>query len=129
MERWEKAAMAVAAPACTCGDGCFRSDQNSRAASSASSRSSVSGSQVRLAMVTEAADRRPGWLPDRNQTNRVRTSWAPRTFKLSASVPKMDSALTIGSSTCTQFPWNQSVGDRVATLFYILRVLVEMADE
>ena len=101
LERCENAAMAEAAPAWTCGDGCFRSDQNSRAASRASSRSRLSGLQVKLAMVTAAADNRPGWLPDKNQTKRVRTSWLPRASKLTSSVPRIDNVLTIGSRT-----WN-----------------------
>lgn len=69
-DRSENAAMADAAPACTTGEGCLRSDHSSLAASMVSSRSKAAASAVKLAIVRAAADSSPGWLPESNHTNR-----------------------------------------------------------
>ena len=52
--------MAEAAPACTTGEGCLRSDHKSLAASMVSRSSKAATSAVKLAMVKAAADNKPG---------------------------------------------------------------------
>lgn len=95
--------MAEAAPACTTGDGCLRSDHRSLAASIVSKSSRASTSAVKLAMVSAAADSNPGWFPDNNQTKRGTARSVRSRAKFSWSVPMTDILLTMGNRTCQSY--------------------------